>query len=169
MFVNIYNFLSIFTLYILTRLSNGDDWPWPSINLELNEPISFVAMGDWGGPDKTFTTDAQLSTAEMMNKYASTKNLSFILLLGDNFYPHGLYNDHDASFDETFRKVYLRKRNLKKKKWYVVAGDHDHHKGNAAHETKYTKQCDAWIFPDLFYTITIKMKLRNTKKKFWSR
>jgi tartrate-resistant acid phosphatase type 5 len=74
------------------------------------------------------------------------------LALGDNFYDTGVKNANDPRFGQTFEKVYSDE--AFQKKWYVVAGNHDHY-GNVTGEVDYSKVSSRWIFPSLYYTIVV--------------
>ena len=78
--------------------------------------MRFLAIGDWGGTDEhPYYTQGQLATAQGLASVAAgsvednSTAASFILSLGDNFYPYGLpdsAHEVDLRFQNTFEKVY---------------------------------------------------------------
>ena len=90
-------------------------------------PLSLVAIGDWGGDsDAQPTTAAQIAAAAGMSKVADETGAEAILLLGDNFYTHGVSSSTSSRFNETFEQVY-DVQHFGKLPFYVVAGNHDHY------------------------------------------
>ncbi|CAF0867965.1 unnamed protein product [Brachionus calyciflorus] len=134
-------------------------------SLELNDSLTFFALGDWGGTNSyPYTTPAQLKIAEQMKKNANLEPISFIISTGDNFYPNGILKN-DPRFEYTFKKVYLNDNSsLERIPWYIVLGNHDHRLGRARNQLEYTKINDLWIFPDFIHTL--KVNLNNDSIKF---
>lgn len=134
-----------------------------NINVKAREPFSFIALGDWGGRDTApFVTSVQLLVAKQMQKYAEHRNVSFVAALGDNFYFNGVDSPNDKRFRLTYENVYLKHR-LRHLKWYVIAGNHDHRKNRSGNQIAHSKLSSQWIFPDLFYTITVRVKLMSSR------
>ena len=134
-----------------------------NINIKAREPFSFIALGDWGGRDTApFVTSVQLLVAKQMQKYAEHRNVSFVAALGDNFYFNGVDSPNDKRFRLTYENVYLKHR-LRHLKWYVIAGNHDHRKNRSGNQIAHSKLSSQWVFPDLFYTITVRVKLRSSR------
>ena len=83
------------------------------------------------------------------------------MALGDNFYYHGVENEDDPMFENTFEKVYSG-ANLHCP-WYMTTGNHDWSMredddgqltgGNATAQILYSAKSERWTFPDLFYKI----------------
>jgi len=106
-------------------------------------------IGDWGGIDtKPYTTLYERSTAEQMGKMADLYGPQYIFALGDNFYYHGVKDEHDFRFNVTFESVYTAKS--LQVPWHIVAGNHDHY-GNATAQIEYSKYSERWNFPSLYY------------------
>lgn len=134
-----------------------------NINVKAREPFSFIALGDWGGRDTApFVTSVQLLVAKQMQMYAEHRNVSFVAALGDNFYFNGVDSPNDKRFRLTYENVYLKHR-LRHLKWYVIAGNHDHRKNRSGNQIAHSKLSSQWVFPDLFYTITVRVKLMSSR------
>jgi len=115
--------------------------------------LKVEALGDWGGQSTSpYTTQIQLSTASALLSQTKSFQPDFFLALGDNFYDLGVKNAKDPRFTQTFEKVYSDA--AFQKRWYVIAGNHDHH-GNVTGEVEYSKLSSRWVFPSLYYTIVV--------------
>ena len=141
-------------------------------------PLSLVAIGDWGGDsDEHPTTAAQVAAAAGMAKIADEVNADSILLLGDNFYTHGVSSSTSSRFNETFEQVgFVRYckcsaltisglccasplthrptppqvydvEHFGKLPFHVVAGNHDHY-GNVQAQLDYHGSA-RWNFPSV--------------------
>lgn len=142
----------------------------PHESSERVSRLRFLAIGDWGGQnDPPYYTKGQWETAKGMAKVAaghtsgaldddvdnteSRPAASFVLSLGDNFYPGGLSSNDEQSqmrFEETFDKLYSHP-NLQVP-WYVLAGNHDKC-GDIAQQLKLSETNHRWNFPGLNYRI----------------
>ena len=119
----------------------------------VTSQLSFVAVGDWGGEsDAQPTTAAQIADSQGMAKIAAELQVEGILLLGDNFYTHGVETNMSSRFNNTFEQVYPSEafQNLP---FYVIAGNHDH-KGNVDAQLEYHDFSLRWHFPKLYYTLS---------------
>eukprot|EP00929_Paragymnodinium_shiwhaense_P028558 TRINITY_DN1652_c0_g1_i1.p1 TRINITY_DN1652_c0_g1~~TRINITY_DN1652_c0_g1_i1.p1 ORF type:complete len:368 (-),score=46.95 TRINITY_DN1652_c0_g1_i1:422-1456(-) len=111
---------------------------------------TFLFVGDWGGADDAQpTTESQKDSAAGMAKVAQEMNAQGILMLGDNFYSHGVDDVHSKRFKETFEQVYTQGAfpNLP---FHVVAGNHDH-LGNVQAQIDYHQKDARWNFPSLYW------------------
>ncbi|CAE7275255.1 ACP5 [Symbiodinium natans] len=118
---------------------------------------SFLAVGDWGGhSDHHPTTHGQVEAAAGMAKVAKDKGAEMVLLLGDNFYDHGVQSTNSPRFSETFEEVYC-KGDLPDLPFWVVAGNHDH-RGNVSAQLAYSRDSRQWNFPSLYYNLTYDWK-----------
>ena len=66
--------------------------------------LGFIAVGDFGRDNS-----GQFAVSSGMNTVAGLMNASFAVLLGDNFYSHGIDSEADACssrFTTTFQEVY---------------------------------------------------------------
>lgn len=113
--------------------------------------LSFAAIGDFGGlPQPPYFTYTQKKIAQVLGKYAATKEVKFIIGLGDNFYYEGVKNVDDHRFTSTFEHVYTAAP-LQRATWYMIAGNHDH-ASNVSAQIAYTKRSKRWYFPHFYYT-----------------
>ncbi|MBI4548544.1 MAG: metallophosphoesterase, partial [Ignavibacteriae bacterium] len=80
------------------------------------ETIRFIAVGDTGTGD-----DDQKRVAEGIGRVCAAQGCDFMLMLGDNFYPHGVKSTQDLLLEERFESIY-KKLN---KPFVVIAGNHD--------------------------------------------
>jgi len=89
----------------------------------IDLPVTWLAIGDFGGIDKPpYSTKEQNKVSDQMLKYSERKKASFVLALGDNFYPFGISPEQaDIRFKKTFEEVYVR-GSLESVPWFVVAG-----------------------------------------------
>lgn len=111
--------------------------------------ISFLALGDWGGQENSpYYTPSEKSCSMQMGDQASMVAANFTIALGDNMYYHGVRNEDDARFNETFESVFTAPS--LQHKWYVIAGNHDHY-GNVTGEIAYSSHSKRWTFPSLYY------------------
>lgn len=132
----------------------------------VNEPVNLLAIGDWGGINKKpYRTKKQLDVAKQMQFYASAINVSFVLSLGDNFYPNGVESANDERFKQTFEDVYL-KDSLKFTPWFVIAGNHDHRQRLVNYQIQHTKLSKIWNFPDYIYILKLNFKSKSKSIKF---
>ncbi|RNA10419.1 tartrate-resistant acid phosphatase type 5-like [Brachionus plicatilis] len=127
--------------------------------------VNFMALGDWGGwQEYPFSTPAQVKVAEQMKNLAQKMNISFIISVGDNFYPTGITSPTDPRIVYTFKNVYLRNSPLEGIPWFLVAGNHDHRMDQAKHQIEYSKHSDVWNFPDYLHTLRVKLNSKNKLK-----
>lgn len=119
--------------------------------------LSLLAVGDWGGSsDNHPTTSGQISAAAGMSQIADQINAQGILLLGDNFYDHGVHTCKSKRFQETFEDVYTIKE-FNNLPFHVVAGNHDYGDGssgwNVTAQIDYKDAQGRWLFPSLWYSL----------------
>ncbi|CAD5111450.1 DgyrCDS759, partial [Dimorphilus gyrociliatus] len=108
-------------------------------------------LGDWGGlPFYPYKTYIETATAKRIGIVAETLNSKLLLALGDNFYFDGVKDINDKRFFDTYENVFTAPA-LKKSKWYVIAGNHDHY-GNISAQILYTNRSNSWYFPHYYYT-----------------
>jgi tartrate-resistant acid phosphatase type 5 len=83
--------------------------------------ICFYAISDFGEHNKVTK-----SVAAAMDRYARTvKPPSFVLGLGDNFYPYGVEDSSDILFQTVWRNTFLCYPSLNVP-WKMVLGNHDY-------------------------------------------
>jgi len=116
-----------------------------------------VAIGDWGGDsDETPSTLGQRMTAMGLSRVAHEQNAELALMLGDNFYEHGISGSVTSSrFYSTFEAVYENALPYGRP-YYAMAGNHDYGKGvpaNISAQLAYSRQSSLWNFPALWYKV----------------
>lgn len=116
-------------------------------------PLSLLAIGDWGGEsDSKPTNSAQIAAANGMSEINKKRQAEGILLLGDNFYTHGVSSNMSVRFKETFEDVYTEEKFGSELPFYVIAGNHDHY-GDVSAEVAYHDNSSRWHFPSLYYKL----------------
>ena len=131
--------------------------------------LDFLVLGDWGGSsDSEPSTQDELNNAELMGKVADEYDVDFVLLVGDNFYEHGLWPDvHSKRFQTSFEDVFTAP-SLQNISFYVIPGNHDY-EGNITAEIEYSKVLpistlsfikfflsqisNRWVFPERYYSL----------------
>ena len=122
------------------------------VSLTTAAKLSLLAIGDWGGEsDQQPTTTAQIAASAGMATVAKKLSAEGILLLGDNFYTHGVQTNMSSRFTQTFEQVYPP-TSFEQLPFYVIAGNHDH-KGNVQAQIDYHDDSSRWHFPQLYYTL----------------
>ncbi len=122
----------------------------PTPPFELPGPDSsstsfrFLAVGDAGTGGY-----GQQQVAESMGKKAARDPVSFVVLLGDNFYESGVSSVTDKQWMTKFDSVYTAPS--LQIPFYAVLGNHDH-KGNPEAQVDYTKHSPRWRMPSRYYT-----------------
>jgi tartrate-resistant acid phosphatase type 5 len=156
MMMMIYGSIVLIFGFVVVIEASLTKYPIKTVHYDLVEPVSMIALGDWGGKGRSpYTTPEQLAVANQMHIYAKTKPINFVLSFGDNFYPNGIYESNVHRFKATFEDVYVR-NNLSDVKWLVVAGNHDH-RGEIEKQLEYTNVSRVWHFPSLLHAITIRL------------
>jgi len=122
---------------------------------------TFASMGDWGNQkdDHAFQKAVAASMAQQLPQY----NTSWVLAVGDNFYPDGVEGLDDEQWQDTYTNIYTDPAfNVP---FYVVAGNHDWHavSGPQPQIDWYTQKKDnRWFYPSLFYTVTFPVNNNQT-------
>lgn len=110
--------------------------------------IVFYSIGDWGK-----LTSGLGATAKSMDLVSRVLEPSFILSLGDNFYPNGVTSSTDEKWETIYRQVFTGK-NLYCP-WYSVLGNHDYLTNPQAQIDYYLEKRDSrWIMPWKYYHVT---------------
>lgn len=100
--------------------------------------ISFLAVGDLGD----LTTEIAHRT---MATIRSQPSVHGVLLLGDNFYPHGIESEDDPRWKEWEQTV------LPSCPWYAVLGNHDY-LGDPMAEVRFSSDPSRfWTMPGRYY------------------
>lgn len=123
-----------------------------AMSCNSSSSLTFFAIGDFGNPTKEV-----IAVAEAMNSYAlEYGSPSFILGLGDNFYPTGVSSELDPKFKVAWSDVFLAHQALQVP-WYVILGNHDY-MGVPEAQVKFTTSTKNvggfWRMPSPYYTVS---------------
>jgi len=106
--------------------------------------LQFEAVGDFGTG-----AGGQRDVAESMARIASRDSISFVLVLGDNFYESGVESVNDKQWQTAFEDVYDQPGlNVP---FYAVLGNHDY-RTNPQAQVEYTRISNRWRMPDRYYS-----------------
>jgi len=164
---------------------NGATWPEGCI--DANEGNFFV-IGDWGGEFKMgrvspfrwlkrsssnhIDRKPQQMVADRMKETALINPPSFVVNVGDNFYPAGVSRYCDSRFPWTDAKISFQFRSvfehmykgpgLSDKEWFGVLGNHDYggHKYDQGwiQSIYYTWVGKRWTTPAQYYMRTVRFQ-----------
>ena len=88
-----------------------------------------------------YRTIVEENIALYMARVAKEYNTHFQMALGDNFYVHGIKDEFDKRFRDTFEDVF--KSEYLQTPWFLLMGNHDHY-GNASGQIAYTSHSKRW-------------------------
>lgn len=119
----------------------------PAVALaESRQPLSFLALGDWGrqgGRDQTAVAAAMATAADEVGS-------RFVLSVGDNFYPAGVQSVNDPHWKESFEDVYAAAS--LQTPWYVALGNHDY-RGKPKAQIAYSARSERWNMPHRYFRV----------------
>jgi len=120
---------------------------------EQSDSLIFFAIGDWG--DRYNTNKLALVMNSFISENENFKP-SFILSLGDNFYPSGVSGVQDPVWKEMWEEPFLKYPNLRVP-WRAVLGNHDYQTDPDA-QIEFTR-CShnpgkLWYLPSRVYKFT---------------
>lgn len=104
----------------------------------------FIAVGDMGTGGS-----GQAEVAAAMTRKAEQDSISFVLILGDNFYESGVRSVQDAQWQTKFEKMYWQP--CLQVPFYAVLGNHDYRQNPQA-QVEYTRIGTRWKMPARYYT-----------------
>lgn len=110
------------------------------------QPVSFLALGDWG---REGARD-QTAVAAAMAQAASEVGSRFVLSAGDNFYPGGVRSVRDKHWKESFEDVYSAES--LQTPWYSALGNHDY-RGKPGAQIRYSAHSRRWNMPHRYYQV----------------
>jgi len=127
-------------------------------NLKEQETLRFFAFGDFGNGSID-----QLKVAAAMAKRCQEQKdnglmMHGLLLLGDNFLPHGVNSTSDGAWSTKLLDVYGGPC-LGQLPFYPVLGNHDY-QGSPRVEIEKTAELPRWHMPHRFYSVTFGRMLR---------
>jgi len=100
----------------------------------------FAVIGDWGGHGGS--THQRRVAAAMLSR-----NPSFVISTGDNFYPNGIKHAKDPKIERLWTNIY----ETNKRPWISVLGNHDYLSNASA---QVAIEHSNWIMPSRYYSIT---------------
>ncbi len=106
--------------------------------------LQFEAVGDFGTG-----AAGERDLAASMAKKADVDPVSFVLVLGDNFYESGVQSVHDEQWKTAFEDVFYQPS--MKIPFYAVLGNHDY-RTNPQAQVDYTMVSTRWKMPDRYYS-----------------
>lgn len=109
--------------------------------------LCFLALGDWGR-DGQFE---QIPVARQMGESAARLHASFVLTVGDNFYPDGVLKNDDSHWRKSFEDIYTAPS--LHIPWRGTLGNHDHHT-DADAQIAYSKVSSRWRMPARYYVVS---------------
>jgi acid phosphatase len=112
------------------------------------QSLNIIALGDWG--------ENTIASRINSNNIKKNKDINFIILLGDNFYPSGVSSIFDAQWATKYREFF----NINT---FAVLGNHDHVL-NARAQIEYSHINNNWKMPYYYYDMMI--SLENTRIHF---
>lgn len=110
----------------------------------LQPNISFTSFGDWGS-----SNFHQTSVANSIHNYITTRNASFNIVLGDNFYENGISSVNDSQWITKYKSLYNDSI-----PWYVILGNHDYY-GNYSAQIDFTNYDQMWKMPSNNYVVNL--------------
>jgi tartrate-resistant acid phosphatase type 5 len=146
--------LSLLTFWLAFLVFSAQAFSQPPLpdSLLSASSLIFYSLGDQGSG-----SDAQKQVADAMERESQRSGKPhFVLLLGDNFYPGGVFSVEDPQWNDKFEKIY-RGRNLRKTPFFAVLGNHDHRHNTGAQVT-YSREnlgSGRWRMPDRYYRLDL--------------
>lgn len=117
--------------------------------------VFFVALGDTGQP-----SSGLFSVSDRLVGVCSSLPVSFISLLGDNFYPSGVGDPYDVKFHSHF-EVPFQHASLKRVAFFPVFGNHDYKAYPQAQIQRYYSLCDSCKQPQDWNSAKIRWRFPN--------
>ncbi|KGE13953.1 metallophosphoesterase [Sphingobacterium deserti] len=114
------------------------------------EGLTFLALGDFGRVGEYH----QLEVARELGNAAITLDASFIVSVGDNFYPNGVASTSDYHWQASYEGVYKHPNLFTD--WFVALGNHDY-RGNIQAQIDYSNVSRRWHMPNTYYSRKIEL------------
>lgn len=113
--------------------------------LERAHSLNFVVLGDWGRNGEF----KQKEVANQMAIEAAKISASFVLSMGDNFYPDGVISTTDQQWHNSFEDIYTA--NSLSIPWFTAFGNHDY-RGSIQAQLDYSKVSRRWRTEKRYYS-----------------
>jgi tartrate-resistant acid phosphatase type 5 len=111
------------------------------------QKLTLLTMGDWGSGSQS-----QKTTAVVLEKLCVERSADAVVLLGDNFYMHGVQSVTDELWKTRWKDIYGGPC-LSRIPFYVSLGNHDYD-GNAEAQIRYSEvEPGHWIMPARAFTV----------------
>lgn len=125
----------------------------------------YLVMGDWGGQNNPYGGNQaaeQLAVAKQMGVIGAKYNISFVLNVGDNFYPAGVQSATDPLWATDFVNVYTAPS--LKVPWVSALGNHDYG-GNVPAQINWNGD-SRWVLPNRYYATQFPITSSGEKATF---
>lgn len=106
------------------------------ISLQIGQSVPFAVIGDWGRGGAHHQTQVGQTLQE--------QNISFVISVGDNFYPRGISSTSDDNLLQ-WERIYRPRI-----PWYLALGNHDY-RGNIDAQVALTDIYTYWNMPSTYY------------------
>ena len=145
-----------FSFFVGLMLALGAYWEWMSraadspgqgarLERSVGSTLKLLVLGDQGSG-----SEHQKAVATSLEAKCKL-GIDGVLLLGDNFYPHGVGSVDDFQWKSKFEDIYSGPC-LLKTPFYVTLGNHDY-QGNPLAVIQYSDLSPRWMAPGRFYGV----------------
>jgi tartrate-resistant acid phosphatase type 5 len=142
-----------------TKITHYESEDLKPFNDDDDYVLNFIAIGDWGRSGEY----NQLEVARQMGTWANSNPNSFVLSLGDNFYPKGVISEFDPLWHYSFENIYTA--HSLQCDWYSILGNHDHG-ANPDAQIKYSAISRRWNMPARYYAKEVNLGRTGDKVLF---
>jgi len=104
------------------------------------DALSFAVIGDWGRGGAHHQTQ--------VGRTLRAQNISFVVSVGDNFYPRGISSTHDPN-QLQWEEIYAPRI-----PWYLALGNHDY-RGNVDAQVELSDVYSYWNMPATYYDVML--------------
>ena len=143
-------FLFIYSLILIVSCASIQEKPNKTAKTgdtywKQENSINFLVVGDWGRNGEFHQKDV----ANQMGLEAAKNHTSFVLSMGDNFYPDGVISTTDPQWNKSFEDIYANySLNIP---WFTAFGNHDY-RGSIQAQLDYSKISRRWRTTERYYS-----------------
>lgn len=143
-------FLFIYSLILIVSCASAQEKPNKTAKTgdtywKQENSINFLVVGDWGRNGEFHQKDV----ANQMGLEAAKNHTSFVLSMGDNFYPDGVISTTDPQWNKSFEDIYTDySLNIP---WFTAFGNHDY-RGSIQAQLDYSKISRRWRTTERYYS-----------------